>query len=88
MVQGLQTLYREQGTTAVLASKPVRVAGCVIGIVGALILYGLLQERIMYAKPATPTRHSRACTATPLHCMPLSLTERRLGCARMRPLDD
>jgi adenosine 3'-phospho 5'-phosphosulfate transporter B2 len=47
MVQGLQTLYREQGTTAVLASKPVRVAGCVIGIVGSLILYGLLQERIM-----------------------------------------
>ena len=69
MVQGLQTLYREQGTTAVLASKPVRVAGCVIGIVGSLILYGLLQERIMYAITCNPhpTLPCMLCHTPPLH---------------------
>jgi hypothetical protein len=59
MAQGLQTQYREQGLSAVLASKPVRVAGCVLGIVGSLILYGLLQERIMcvVATPVSPCSH-------------------------------
>eukprot|EP00976_Prorocentrum_cordatum_P027085 549669-Prorocentrum_minimum.AAC.1 len=49
MYRGLLDVYSKGGGTALLAAAPVRIAGCVIGIVGSLILYGLLQERIMYA---------------------------------------
>uniref|UniRef100_A0A7R9SV47 Uncharacterized protein n=1 Tax=Polyblepharides amylifera TaxID=1486889 RepID=A0A7R9SV47_9CHLO len=45
--QGLQSTYNEGGMASLLKAKPIRVSGCVIGIVGSLILYGLLQERIM-----------------------------------------
>jgi hypothetical protein len=52
----------------VLASKPIRVAGCVFGIVGSLILYGLLQERIMYAPPQHhPILPCMHCHVHPLH---------------------
>lgn len=47
MYRGLLDVYSKGGGTALLAAAPVRIAGCVIGIVGSLILYGLLQERIM-----------------------------------------
>lgn len=46
-VNGLKATYAEGGMQSLLQAKPVRVSGCVIGIVGSLILYGLLQERIM-----------------------------------------
>lgn len=46
-IQGLREVHKEGGMPALLLATPVRVAGCVIGIVGSLILYGLLQERIM-----------------------------------------
>jgi len=46
-IQGLRETYKEDGMSALLVATPVRVAGCVFGIVSSLILYGLLQERIM-----------------------------------------
>eukprot|EP00241_Pyramimonas_parkeae_P006333 CAMPEP_0114252636 /NCGR_PEP_ID=MMETSP0058-20121206/15944_1 /TAXON_ID=36894 /ORGANISM="Pyramimonas parkeae, CCMP726" /LENGTH=390 /DNA_ID=CAMNT_0001366587 /DNA_START=36 /DNA_END=1208 /DNA_ORIENTATION=+ len=45
--QGLKIAHEEGGMSGLLNAKPVRVSGCVVGIVGSLILYGLLQERIM-----------------------------------------
>lgn len=49
--QGLKIAHEEGGMSGLLNAKPVRVSGCVVGIVGSLILYGLLQERIMYVTP-------------------------------------
>jgi hypothetical protein len=46
-IQGLRETHKEGGMPALLVATPVRVAGCVFGIVSSLILYGLLQERIM-----------------------------------------
>lgn len=47
VINTVKMAHAEAGMVGVLTTKPVRVTGCVFGIVGSLILYGLLQERIM-----------------------------------------
>mmetsp|Transcript_13560 Transcript_13560/g.16297 ORF Transcript_13560/g.16297 Transcript_13560/m.16297 type:complete len:383 (-) Transcript_13560:356-1504(-) len=45
--QSVVLAHKEGGMKGLLQATPVRVAGCVFGIVGSLIMYGILQERIM-----------------------------------------
>jgi len=45
--QGLKEAHGEGGFKAVLATTPMRILGSVLGIVGSLIVYGILQERVM-----------------------------------------